>query len=316
MPWVRAVDQRELARGRDRHRRLPLLLSGSTGPWCSSRRAASAGRGRAARSPTSISTPVSARAPSTSTASAANAAAGLTIATECLEAFAAAFGCHADAVLADVDLRPLTVVDAIVSASEPHARSGAGSHGLLRFGLGNPEPMLLVASVEATSPSTVGEGKHLPLPRPPAGPRRRLGDRVRARVAARPAAGVRTGRRRLSAEREPLERHGGSTARGAPRVRDAGGLRGARTSLAEQWRSGEATWTPEAHRIFGEPRLMQARDGSCSNRRAQRAPRAGRFRASLRPPDSGHGRTPDAEVRHRTAWAASPSPSVASRRRA
>jgi hypothetical protein len=30
-----------------------------------------------------------------------------------------------------------------------------------------------------------------------------------------------------------------------------------RTWLAEQWRSGEATWTPEAHRIFGELGLAE-----------------------------------------------------------
>ena len=89
------------------------------------------------------------------------AAAGLTIATERLEAFAAAFGRHADAVLADVDLRPLTVVDAIVPASELTLDLAQELARLAPFGLGNPEPMLLVASVEATSPSTVGEGKHL-----------------------------------------------------------------------------------------------------------------------------------------------------------
>ena len=44
------------------------------------------------------------------------AAAGLTIAEERIEAFADAFGRHADAALADADLRPLTTVDAIVPA--------------------------------------------------------------------------------------------------------------------------------------------------------------------------------------------------------
>src|ERR671919_457678 len=45
------------------------------------------------------------------------AAAGLSIAEEQLELFAGAFASHADSVLAEDDLRPLTVVDAIVPAA-------------------------------------------------------------------------------------------------------------------------------------------------------------------------------------------------------
>jgi single-stranded-DNA-specific exonuclease len=89
------------------------------------------------------------------------AAAGLSIETERLDTFREAFGAHADAVLGDADLRPVTTVDAIVPA---HALTLALAEELDRlapFGLGNPEPTLLVASVDAVSPTTVGEGKHL-----------------------------------------------------------------------------------------------------------------------------------------------------------
>jgi single-stranded-DNA-specific exonuclease len=89
------------------------------------------------------------------------AAAGLSIETEQLDAFREAFAARADAVLDDAALRPMTTVDAIVPA---HALTLALAEELDRlapFGLGNPEPTLLVASVDAVSPTTVGEGKHL-----------------------------------------------------------------------------------------------------------------------------------------------------------
>src|SRR5579885_172512 len=89
------------------------------------------------------------------------AAAGLTIRREQLEVFTAAFAAHADAVLSDEDLRPVTHVDAIVEGSrltlglcEELARIGP-------FGLGNPGVTLLVDGCEVVDPSTVGEGKHL-----------------------------------------------------------------------------------------------------------------------------------------------------------
>ncbi|HET7571412.1 MAG TPA: single-stranded-DNA-specific exonuclease RecJ, partial [Gaiellaceae bacterium] len=89
------------------------------------------------------------------------AAAGLTIADDRLDGFAEAFGRHADAALADVDLRPLTTVDAIVPAGALTLELAQELDRLAPFGLGNPEPTLLVASIEATAASTVGEGKHL-----------------------------------------------------------------------------------------------------------------------------------------------------------
>jgi single-stranded-DNA-specific exonuclease len=89
------------------------------------------------------------------------AAAGLSIAEEQLEPFADAFAAHADAVLTEDDLRPLTVVDAIVPASALTLGLASELDRLSPFGLGNPDVTLLVPSCEAYDAGAVGEGKHL-----------------------------------------------------------------------------------------------------------------------------------------------------------
>ena len=77
-----------------------------------------AGRARAARSRASTSTPaLAACSEHLERFGGHRAAAGLSIRPEQLEAFADAFAAHADAVLADDDLRPVTRIDAIVPAS-------------------------------------------------------------------------------------------------------------------------------------------------------------------------------------------------------
>ena len=89
------------------------------------------------------------------------AAAGLSIATDRLEAFADAFAAHADAMLGEDDLRRDVAVDAVVPASALTLPLAQELARLAPFGLGNPEVTLLVAGVEAVEPGTVGEGKHL-----------------------------------------------------------------------------------------------------------------------------------------------------------
>ena len=89
------------------------------------------------------------------------AAAGLAISEEQLEPFADAFAAHADSVLSDEDLRPLTVVDAIVPASALTLGLASELDRLAPFGLGNPDVTLLVPSCEAYDAGAVGEGKHL-----------------------------------------------------------------------------------------------------------------------------------------------------------
>jgi len=180
------------------------------------------------------------------------AAAGLTLAEAQLEAFAGAFGRYADVALADVDLRPLTVVDAIVPAGALTLDLAQELDRLAPFGLGNPEPTLLVASVEATGASTVGEGKHL---------------RFRVRQQGRDggsaiAFGQGSQLDRLQrasrfdvAFRLKENRWNGTVAPqlvvrrvfDSPRAYDE-----LRSWLAGQWRAGEDAWTPDARRVFTE----------------------------------------------------------------
>jgi single-stranded DNA-specific DHH superfamily exonuclease len=89
------------------------------------------------------------------------AAAGLTIAAERVETFAAAFAAHADEVLTEDDLRPVTRVDAIVPGSKLNLDLCAELGRLAPFGIGNPGVMLLVDGCEIADASTVGDGKHL-----------------------------------------------------------------------------------------------------------------------------------------------------------
>jgi single-stranded-DNA-specific exonuclease len=180
------------------------------------------------------------------------AAAGLTIAEDRLGAFADAFAAEADAKLADVDLRPLTVVDAIVPAGSLTLGLAQELDRLAPFGLGNPEPTLLVASVEATTPATVGEGRHL---------------RFRVRQHGRDGGSaiafgfgaqlerVQPGSRFDVAFRLKENRWNGTVAPQlvVRRLFDSPeAYEELRDWLASEWRSGAASWTPEARTIFTE----------------------------------------------------------------
>ena len=89
------------------------------------------------------------------------AAAGLSIEPSSLEAFAAAFAAHADAVLTDDELAPVTRIDAIVPGSALTLGLASELERLAPFGLGNPDVTLLVPACEAVQPGVVGDGKHL-----------------------------------------------------------------------------------------------------------------------------------------------------------
>src|SRR4029077_9651563 len=89
------------------------------------------------------------------------AAPALTLAPEGVEAFAAAFGAHADRVLPDEDLRPRVPVDAIVPGAELGLPLCEELSRLAPFGLGNPGVTLLVDGCELSGLGTVGDGKHL-----------------------------------------------------------------------------------------------------------------------------------------------------------
>jgi single-stranded-DNA-specific exonuclease len=90
------------------------------------------------------------------------AAAGLSIRPENVDAFADAFARHADVAVADDDLRPLAVVDAILPRGARLTLDLCAELARLApFGLGNPEVTLLAADCELAELQTVGDGKHL-----------------------------------------------------------------------------------------------------------------------------------------------------------
>ena len=180
------------------------------------------------------------------------AAAGLSIETEQLEPFREAFAAHADAVLTDVDLRPVTAIDAIVPARALTLELAEELDRLAPFGLGNPEPTLLVASVEAVAPSTVGEGKHL---RFRIRQHERDGGSAIAFGLGRDLDRLQRPGRYDVAFRLKENRWNGTVAPQlvVRRVFDAAMTYDElRTWLAEQWRAGEAAWTPDARAIFAE----------------------------------------------------------------
>ncbi|HXF98063.1 MAG TPA: single-stranded-DNA-specific exonuclease RecJ [Gaiellaceae bacterium] len=195
------------------------------------------------------------------------AAAGLSIDPERVEAFAEAFAAHADAVLAEDDLRPVTVVDAVVSAEDLTLQLAQELDRLAPFGLGNPEVTLLVPGVRALDPTTVGEGRHV---------------RFRVRQQGRDAGAaiafglgaqldrLRTGALFDLACRLKENRWNGTV---APQLvvrrlfETPAGYEELRARLAEHWREGPASWPAAAARVFAEVGLAGAENAPSGRRR-------------------------------------------------
>jgi single-stranded-DNA-specific exonuclease len=193
------------------------------------------------------------------------AAAGLSIAEESLEAFAEAFAAYADAHLEPDELFETVKVDAVVAAQDLTLGLAEELAQLAPFGLGNPEPTLLVPATEAVSPATVGDGKHL---------------RFRVRQHGRDAGtaiafgqGAQLDRLRAAGRFDVAfrlkENHWNGTVAPQLVVRrlfdTPEGYEELRASLAELWRRGEGAWTPDARRIFAELEL----DADDATRRRQ-----------------------------------------------
>jgi single-stranded-DNA-specific exonuclease len=180
------------------------------------------------------------------------AAAGLSIAPDSVPAFASAFAAHADTHLSEEELRPVTVVDALVHGSELTLELCAELARLAPFGLGNPGVTLLVAGCELAEVAAVGDGKHL---------------RFRVKDGARDAGsaiafgfGRQLDRLRQQAPfdvafRLEENRWNGTVApqlvvkrvfETEPRYRELRGW------LAGLWREGPAAWPSEAAEIFAE----------------------------------------------------------------
>lgn len=185
------------------------------------------------------------------------AAAGLSIDPADLEAFAEAFAAHADAMLGDDELAPVTRIDAVVPGSALTLTLAAELERLAPFGLGNPDVTLLVPSCEAIQPGAIGEGKHL---------------RFRVRQDGRDAGSaiafglgpqlerVRRPVRYDIACRLKENRWNGTVAPQlvVRRLFDAPhGYEELRRSLGELWKAGEDAWTGDARAIFEELELAE-----------------------------------------------------------
>jgi single-stranded-DNA-specific exonuclease len=183
------------------------------------------------------------------------AAAGLSIAEDRLEAFAEDFAAHADEQLDPGDLFEVVRIDAVVSARDLTLELAEELARLAPFGLGNPEPTLLVPATEAVGPATVGDGKHL---------------RFRVRQHGRDAGsaiafgqGTQLDRLRAAGRFDVAfrlkENHWNGTVAPQLVVRrlfdTPDGYEELRASLVDLWRQGEEAWTPEASRIFAELEL-------------------------------------------------------------
>jgi single-stranded-DNA-specific exonuclease len=185
------------------------------------------------------------------------AAAGLSIEPAEVDAFARAFSEHADAVLTDDELAPVTPVDAIVGGEQLTLGLCEELARLSPFGLGNPSVTLLLPNAEVGELTTVGDGKHL---------------RFRVRDGARGGGtaiafnlGAQLDRFRRVARYDVAFRLQENRWNGtvAPqlvvrRVFDAPDrYEELRRWLADQWRAGEGAWTEEARVIFAELELAE-----------------------------------------------------------
>jgi len=199
------------------------------------------------------------------------AAAGLTIAPDRVETFAAAFAAHADEVLTEDDLRPVTRVDAIVPGSKLTLSLAEELNKIGPFGIGNPGVMLLVDGCEIADASTVGDGKHL-----------RFRVRQHGRDSGQAIAfglGAQLDRFRREARYDVAFRLQENRWNGVVspqlvvrRVFDAAdGFEELREWLAGQWKAGEAAWTPEAREIFAELELTEGAKRSLLESQAFRA---------------------------------------------
>lgn len=189
------------------------------------------------------------------------AAAGLSIRTEELESFAETFAEHAAGVMTDEDIGPVTRIDAVVPVTALSLELAQELRRLAPFGLGNPEPTLLAASVEPTEPGTVGDGKHLRFRLRQNG---RDGGRAIAFGRGSHLATLEEGGR-FDVAFQLTENHWNGTVSPQLVVRRlfvaSEGYDELRTWLGGLWRDGESVWTDEARTIFDELALRDARGG-------------------------------------------------------
>jgi len=92
------------------------------------------------------------------------AAAGVTVRTENVDAFAAAFAEHATAILAGVDLRPIQRIDAVVALTDVSLETAADLGRLEPVGMGNAGVTALIPAAELVDVRRIGsEGRHVDM---------------------------------------------------------------------------------------------------------------------------------------------------------
>ena len=185
------------------------------------------------------------------------AAAGLSIRRENVEVFAEAFAAHVDSVLTAVDLRPVTEIDAIVPGRDLGLALCEELSRLAPFGLGNPGITLLVDGCEIVMPDTVGDGKHLRFRVKHRG--RDAGSAIAFGLGSQLDRYRRVGLYDVAFRLEENRWNGTvSPQLVVRRIFDTDErYEEFRTLFAEQWRSGEGTWTDEARAVFEELELTE-----------------------------------------------------------
>jgi len=190
------------------------------------------------------------------------AAAGFSIRPERLEKFVETFTAHADALLSDVDLIPVTKVDAIVPPQTKLTLDLCRElERLAPFGLGNPGVVLLAPSCELIDLSTCGEGKHL---------------RFRVRMDGSEAGGAiafglgsqldryrRVGRYDIAFRLEENRWNGTVTPQLQVRriFDEAAHYESLRADLAARWKEGDGAWAEQTRTIFAEAGLLDEGTG-------------------------------------------------------
>ena len=193
------------------------------------------------------------------------AAAGLSIKPENVPAFTEAFAAVGDGALAEDDLRPPTVVDALVHGPDLTLELCEELARLAPFGLGNPNVTLLLAGLRAGRPRGGRRGQAPQVPRASGRPGCGQRDRLPARAAARQPAPGRSLRPRVQARGQPVERHGRAAAERAPRLRRGRALHGqARVAEGRVAKGGaRSRMRRRSSPSSGSPRA--ARGGTCSS---------------------------------------------------
>lgn len=185
------------------------------------------------------------------------AAAGFSIRPEYIEEFVETFTAHADALLSDADLMPVTTVDAIVPPQTKLTLDLCRElDQLAPFGLGNPGVVLLAPGCELADLSTCGDGKHL---------------RFRVRMDGSEAGGAiafglgsqldryrRVGRYDVAFRLEENRWNGTVTPQLQVRriFDEAPRYENLRADLAARWKEGDGAWDEQTRAIFAEAGLL------------------------------------------------------------